>query len=87
MPFLDHLSIFPAFSPPQIAICRVCCELFDRDMGRQIFTERGRVSQVSIYLRDFSDMTVIRNLVKDMSTSFPGVAWLNFSLEHPIQVS
>jgi len=90
LPLFNHLSIFPAFySNRPTTTCRAIAESFDRDVARGITTDKATVSQVSIYIRDFSDMDLLRNAVEDMALWFPQVKWLNLSverLEHPSQV-
>jgi hypothetical protein len=86
LPIFNHLTIFPAFYPTRPIMCRNIADSFDRDVARDILTDKASVSQVCIYLRDFSDMSLIRHIVEDMVRCFPLVSWLNLWVERPSQV-
>jgi hypothetical protein len=83
LPSYDHLSVFPAFYPNRSAICQAFADSFEQDVNCHIGTEKASVSQVSIYLRDFSDMALFRTILEDVVQSFPRVNWLNLSIEDP----
>jgi hypothetical protein len=86
LPLFNHLSIFPAFYSNRPTTCRAIADSFDRDVARGITTDKATVSQVSIYIRDFSDMDLLRNTVEDMALWFPRVMRLNLSAKRPSQV-
>ncbi|KAF8068048.1 hypothetical protein FPV67DRAFT_1494684 [Lyophyllum atratum] len=85
--FFDHVSIFPAFSlDGSTGIFKTLADSFDQDLARIFHIIKGRVSQVSIYLRDFSDLTLLAKIVKGMGRGFPNVKALNFKLQHPCRI-
>ncbi|KAF8070741.1 hypothetical protein FPV67DRAFT_1041153 [Lyophyllum atratum] len=85
--FFDHVGVFPAFSlGSSTCIFKTLADSFDQDLARIFHTGKERVSQVSIYLRDFSDLTLIAKIVKDMALGFPKVKWLNFKLQSPSRI-
>ena len=83
LPLFNHLSIFPAFYSNRPTTCRA---IADSDVAGGITTDKATVYQVSIYLRDFSDMDLLRNTVEDMALWFPPVRRLNLSIERPSQI-
>jgi hypothetical protein len=88
LPIFDHISIFPAFYPPDrtATIHQVLVKSFGEDQGTNMLTNVDKVSQLCIYLIDCSDMSMIYALAKNMARTSPDINWLNFWFEHRCEI-
>jgi hypothetical protein len=85
-PVFDTLIIFPTLYSNPITICQPIALSFDQDISYFFDLDREDVSKAYVYLRDFSDVAYIHNLVEDMGLSFPNVEGLTFRVKHPSQI-
>jgi hypothetical protein len=88
LPVFNNICIFPAFySVGRCAeIHQVLAQSFSQDQGYDILVLADKVSDLSIYLTDSSNMPAIYALAKGMAMSFPQIYWLDFWFECQFQI-
>ncbi|KDR81206.1 hypothetical protein GALMADRAFT_208024 [Galerina marginata CBS 339.88] len=62
LPTFNHLEIFPALPTNNFKACEAIAEAIHVDVSRQMILETTRVVQMSIWLKDFSEITFIRDI-------------------------
>lgn len=82
-PVFNHIQICPELPTNNSLVCRALAASFGRDISRGIVVDAHKVAQVSVWLKDFSDTTFIRDIVQDMILYFPNIAFLDFMLRYP----
>ena len=82
-PTFNHLKIFPALSTNNSIVCRAIAATFHEDVSRRMLLGTTGVVQMSIWLKDFSEITLIRDIVEDIMIYFPHIAFLDFLLQYP----
>jgi hypothetical protein len=82
LPIFDCLSIFPTFYPGRSTICGPIASSFDRPVTRDLSTMAESVSEVNIYLIDFSDLAYFHKIIEDIVSYLPQVSSLNLYIEH-----
>jgi hypothetical protein len=82
LPMFNCLSIFPTFYPGRSTICGPITSSFDRPVTHGLPTMAESVSEVNIYLIDFSDLAYFRKIIEDMVSYLPQVSSLNLYIEH-----
>jgi hypothetical protein len=85
--YFNKISVFPAFNSidRRPSIYQVLAESFDK-LGDRSPYMLSDISGLSIYLVDSCDMPSIHVLIKDMTTTFPDLTWLNFCFENPCKI-
>jgi hypothetical protein len=80
LPIFHQISIFPAFYSVErcATIHQILTQYFSKDRGYYMLATADRVTDLSIYLTDSSDMPTIHAIAKDMAVIFPQLGWLFF---------
>ncbi|KDR81008.1 hypothetical protein GALMADRAFT_153378 [Galerina marginata CBS 339.88] len=81
--YLNRVCIFPVFYPDNPLLCRAVAESLDQDQSYPRATASEKVDSFRIYLKEFSDIPRIRDIVNDMVQHFPNVNYLRFYIIRP----
>ena len=79
----DHIGVFPLFYSVdrRATIHQLLTQSFCKDQGKYMVAKADNISQLSIYLIDFSDIPSIYGFTKDMVVRFPRIGWFNLWFE------
>lgn len=81
----NTMAIYPTFSTNGSYPWRAVAESIDRDLTYATPLERSAVVEVRIYLRDFSEMTLVHRLMEEMVQNFPAIESVRFLFQNPLQ--
>jgi hypothetical protein len=79
LPNLNHLSVFPALYAEPAEVFRGIVRSLDKDIGSHYITNSTDIRYVSVFLENFPDTILIRDLFEGMS-KFSNMIWLSVSV-------